>query len=96
MRKIVSPLHLALSSDVQFANKFTALNIPAVSFATEVHTILHRGRRANMAIARFTQEKGAKSSFMRVVLGLETALRERGLLIEDQAQVEEIRKWVGL
>ena len=49
-----------------------------------------------MAIARFTQEKGAKSSFMRVIAGLEAALNDRGLLIEDQAKVDEIRKWVGL
>ena len=74
----------------------TALHIPPLSLAAEVHTLLHHGRRANIAIARFTQEKGAKSSFERVMKALEKLLKERGLVVEDEAVVSEMRKGAGM
>ena len=76
--------------------KYQALHIPSLSLAAEFHTILHRGRRANMAIARFTQEKGAKSSFERVIEALERVLKERGLLVEDRRIVNKMRKGTGM
>jgi len=74
----------------------TALHIPSLSLACEFHTLLHRGRRANLAIARFTQEKGAKSSFERVVAALEEVLKTRGLLVEDRKVVKNMRIGAGL
>ena len=73
-----------------------ALHIPSLSLAAEFHTLLHRGRRANIAIARFTQEKGAKSSFERVVEALELVLRKRGVLVEDRRVVKEMRRGAGM
>lgn len=58
--------------------------------------MLHRGRRANIAIARFTQEKGAKSSFERVVAALEDVLRSRGMVVEDAAVVRSMRIGAGM
>lgn len=62
----------------------TALNIRPVDLAVEVFTVLERGRKANLALARFTQEKGAKSSFERVVRTLEQVLDGKGLLVENE------------
>jgi len=59
------------------------LHIPPLSFAIELFTVLHLGRKANLSIARFTQEKGAKSSFEKVVAAVEGVLGARGLVIED-------------
>jgi len=61
-----------------------------------VHTLLHRGRRANLSIARFTQEKGAKSSFERIMAALETVLRSRGLVVEDSKVMREMRRGAGM
>lgn len=77
-------------------NVATALQIPSLSLAAQFHTLLHRGRRSNLAIARFTQEKGAKSSFERVVAALEEVLKTRGLLVEDKKVVREMRAGAGM
>ena len=73
-----------------------ALRIPSLSIAAELHTLLHRGRRANIAIARFTQEKGAKSSFERVFEALEQILKARGLVVEDKKIVKQMRAGAGM
>lgn len=72
-------------------NILAALRIPSLSIAAEFHTLLHRGRRANIAIARFTQEKGAKSSFERVFEALEQIMKARGLVVEDKKIVKQMR-----
>lgn len=53
--------------------------------------MLERGRKANLALARFTQEKGAKSSFERVVAAMEGVLGERGLLVENAERARSMR-----
>lgn len=73
----------------------TALNIKPVSLAIELFTVLHHGRKANLSIARFTQEKGAKSSFERVLEALESVLLAREFLIVDQARKEEMTRVLG-
>lgn len=64
-------------------NTDIALNIKPVSLAVELFTVLHHGRKANLSIARFTQERGAKSSFNRVMEALESVLMARGFLVEE-------------
>lgn len=54
-----------------------------VSFAGEVMTVIEHGKRVHLSIARFTQEKGAASSFYKVVETLEMVLRTRGMLVSD-------------
>ncbi|KAI9875894.1 MAG: hypothetical protein M1830_007823 [Pleopsidium flavum] len=68
------------------------LNIKPVSLATELFAVLERGRRAQLSIARFTQEKGAASSFHRVLDTLETVLSARGLLVEDRVRAKKMEK----
>ena len=73
-----------------------SLGLPGLSLVGEFYTLLHRGKKANLAIARLTQEKGAKSSFVRVVVALEMAMRGRGLLVEDERVVREVRAGAGM
>ena len=54
-------------------------------------TILKDGKHAGLSAVRFTQEKGAKSSFERVLDGLEDVLRERALLVADKSIEVEMR-----
>ncbi|KAL8887985.1 MAG: hypothetical protein Q9192_006247 [Flavoplaca navasiana] len=68
-----------------------SLHIRPVSLAIETFTVLERGRKANLALARFTQEKGAKSSFERVVKTMERVLGERGFLVEDAEKAKGMR-----
>jgi serine/threonine-protein kinase HSL1, negative regulator of Swe1 kinase len=52
-----------------------------------------------MSVAKFTQEKGAASSFHRVVETLERVLQEKGLLVPDPVRkrgVERSLKDAGL
>ncbi|KAL8963391.1 MAG: hypothetical protein Q9193_000344 [Seirophora villosa] len=68
-----------------------SLNIRPVSLAVEIFTVLERGRKANLALARFTQEKGAKSSFERVVAAMEGVLGERGFLVESGERARSMK-----
>lgn len=48
----------------------------------EIYVILKEGRRAGLSVARFTQQKGAASSFRRVTDAVEGMLRGRGCMVE--------------
>lgn len=43
-------------------------------------------------MTRFTQEKGAKSSFDKVVGTLEDVLKKRGLLVTDKKKAREMKR----
>ncbi|KAI9892423.1 MAG: hypothetical protein M1814_001380 [Vezdaea aestivalis] len=66
------------------------LKIKPVSLAAECLTILQDGKRAGLSTARFTQEKGAASSFTKVIETLERVLRNRGVLVDDQVMIREM------
>ena len=72
-----------------------ALHIRPVSLACELFTVLQHGRKANLSIARFSQEKGAKSSFEKVLGGLEEVLVGRGCLVRERERCEGMRKVLG-
>jgi serine/threonine-protein kinase HSL1 (negative regulator of Swe1 kinase) len=55
-----------------------------VEFAGEVMTVIEHGKRSHLSIARFTQERGAASSFHKVVDTLETVMKSRGMLVTDE------------
>lgn len=65
----------------------TDLNLREVSFAVELMTVIEHGRRNQLSIARFTQEKGAASSFHRVVDAINSAFTTRALLVSDKRKV---------
>lgn len=54
-----------------------------VSIVAELFVVLEHGRRAQLSIARFTQAKGAASSFKRTMEVLESVMNAKGLVVED-------------
>lgn len=68
------------------------LNLKEVSFAIELMTVIEHGKRNQLSIARFTQEKGAASSFHRVVDAINSAFLSRALVITDRRKVSMMIK----
>lgn len=64
----------------------------AVSFAVEIMTVIEHGKRNPLSIVRFTQERGAASSFHRVVDTMDTMFRPRFLLVEDKHKTKMMIK----
>ena len=52
--------------------------------------VLEHGRHAGLCLTRFTQRKGAASSFRKVVDTVETMMSGRGLLVEDEERKQEM------
>jgi serine/threonine-protein kinase HSL1 (negative regulator of Swe1 kinase) len=64
-------------------HEFLDLKIKPVHFTIELFVVLEHGRRANLCLARFTQTRGAASSFRKVVDIVEDVCRARCMLVED-------------
>ncbi len=54
-----------------------------VEFAAEIMTVIEHGKKTHLCIARFTQERGAASSFHKVVETMESVCKCRGILVQD-------------
>ncbi|KAF1851741.1 serine/threonine-protein kinase-like protein GIN4 [Cucurbitaria berberidis CBS 394.84] len=65
-------------------DKNNHLKIKPVSFVIELFVVLEHGRRASLCLARFTQTRGAASSFRKVVDIVEDVCRARAMLVEDE------------
>ncbi len=55
-------------------------------------TVIEHGRRSHLSIVRFTQEKGAASSFHRVVEAMDSVFQNRGLLVFDKRKAKMMIK----
>lgn len=62
------------------------LNLKEVAFAAEVMTVIEHGKRSPLSIIRFTQERGAASSFHKVVNTMKLVFDSRHLLVEDRTK----------
>lgn len=63
-----------------------------MSFAVELMTVIEHGKRNQLSIARFIQEKGAASSFNRVVDAIHSTFSTRALLVTDKRKVNMMIK----
>lgn len=77
---------LAWAGSLPVANVMTDLNLKEVSFAAEIMTVIEHGKRQALSIVRFTQERGAASSFHRVVDTMRTVFDSRHLLVADRSK----------
>ncbi|KAL2758585.1 hypothetical protein ACRALDRAFT_2040732 [Sodiomyces alcalophilus JCM 7366] len=68
------------------------LDIKEVSFAVEIMTVIEHGKRGPLSIVRFTQERGAASSFHKVVDTLETVFASRNLVVTDKRKAKMMVK----
>ena len=55
-------------------------------------TVIEHGNRSKLSIVRFTQERGAASSFYQVVETLRDVFEKRGLLVADKAKAKMMIK----
>lgn len=55
-----------------------------VSFAVEIMTVIEHGKKHHLSIARLTQEKGAASTFHRLLETLESVMKVRNVLVADE------------
>lgn len=69
-----------------------ALKLKEVEVACEVFPIYVRGRRANLCVVRWVQERGAKSSFLEVVGRVEGVFRGRGHFVQERGRAREMRR----
>jgi serine/threonine-protein kinase HSL1 (negative regulator of Swe1 kinase) len=70
-----------------------------VHFYCQLYTVLEHGRKANLSIAKFTQERGAVSSFIKVVETLEEVLKTENALVTDRTRkngIENALKEAGI
>ncbi|KAI0152947.1 hypothetical protein GGR57DRAFT_152602 [Xylariaceae sp. FL1272] len=70
-------------------------NAKEVSFAAEIMDVIEhrpRGRNLRLSVVRFTQERGAASSFHHVVNMLTSTFEDRNLLIKDKYKTKMILK----
>jgi serine/threonine-protein kinase HSL1, negative regulator of Swe1 kinase len=85
-----SPFSLSLD----YANHLPDLHLKPVNFHAHLFVVLERGRRCNLSVIRFTQERGAASSFYKVVETLEAVLKERDFVVTDVTRRKGIEKSV--
>lgn len=64
----------------------TDLNLKEVEFAAEIMTVIEHGRKQPLCIVRFTQERGAASSFHRIVDTMKIMFESRHLLVTDKTK----------
>lgn len=83
---------LSLHSWLSSPFVLTDLNLKEVSFAIELMTVIEHGKRNQLSIARFTQEKGAASSFHKVVDAISTVFTDRTLVITDKRKINMMIK----
>ncbi|ORY67280.1 uncharacterized protein BCR38DRAFT_154082 [Pseudomassariella vexata] len=68
------------------------LNMKEVSFAAEIMTVIEHGKRNPLCIVRFTQERGAASSFHKVVDTMHAVFSVRNLLVVDKRKIKMMIK----
>lgn len=71
---------------------YADLNLRPVEFSAEFYTVLEHRRHANLSLVRFRQERGAASSFHKVVDTLELVLKRRSYVVEDPARSKKMVK----
>lgn len=71
---------------VIYLTRRVVLDLKEVHFAAEVMTVIEHGKKQPLSIIRFTQERGAASSFHRVVDTMKSVFEQRELLVDDKSK----------
>ncbi|KAL4781589.1 hypothetical protein BJX76DRAFT_350075 [Aspergillus varians] len=66
------------------------MKLRPVEFSADFYTVIEDGRQANLSLVRFKQERGAASSFNKVVDTLCLVMKQRGLLVEDPVRAKKM------
>ncbi|KAK5626846.1 hypothetical protein RRF57_002562 [Xylaria bambusicola] len=68
------------------------LNMKTVAFAAEIMRVIEHGKRSQLCIVRITQERGAASSFNKVIETMDSVFSKRGLLVTDKRKIKMMIK----
>ncbi|KAJ5657431.1 uncharacterized protein N7484_001080 [Penicillium longicatenatum] len=68
------------------------LRLREVEFTAEFYTVLEHGRQANLSLVKFKQERGAASSFNKVVDTVHQIMKSRGLIVEDPTRAKKMAR----
>lgn len=68
------------------------LRLREVEFTAEFYTVLEHGRQANLSLVRFKQERGAASSFTKVVDTMHMMLKSRDMIVEDPVRAKKMSR----
>ncbi|KXG54361.1 uncharacterized protein PGRI_075050 [Penicillium griseofulvum] len=68
------------------------LHLREVEFTAEFYTVLEHGHQANLSLVRFKQERGAASSFNKVVETVHNTLMRRGMVVEDASRAKKMSR----
>ena len=66
------------------------LGLRTVEFSAEFYTVLEQGQQANLSVVRFRQERGAASTFHKVIDALYVMLKKRDMLIGDPVRAKDM------
>ncbi|KAI0837944.1 Pkinase-domain-containing protein [Hypoxylon sp. FL0890] len=72
------------------------LNLKEASFAAEIMTVVEHGRRNQLSVVRFTQERGAASTFHKVIDTMDSIFGGRNLLVADKQKAKIMVKMLNL
>ncbi|KAI5925795.1 hypothetical protein F4810DRAFT_708308 [Camillea tinctor] len=68
------------------------LDMKEVAFAAEIMTVIEHGKRSPLCLVRFTQERGAASSFHKVIDTLNSVFSVRNMLVTDKRKIKMMIK----
>ena len=71
---------------------YTVLRLREIEFTAEFYTVLEHGCQANLSLVRFKQERGAASSFNKVVETVQSMLKSRGMVVEDAGRAKKMSR----
>ncbi|KAI5861093.1 Pkinase-domain-containing protein [Durotheca rogersii] len=72
--------------------KENSLNLKEACFAAEIMAVIEHGKRNRLSIARFTQERGAASTFNKVMNTMESIFASRAMLVTEKRKVKMMMK----
>ena len=84
--KFTQPVQLSTT------DQSAVLYLREVEFTAEFYTVLEHGRQANLSLVRFKQERGAASSFHKVVETVHSTLKRRGMVVDDPLRAQRMSR----
>ena len=82
-----------MAAELTFGLLSAAFNIKPVSIVCEFFAVFQGGHHSKwLALARFSQEQGAKTSFSRFVTTMEDVMTSRALLVRNKQKARFLRK----
>jgi len=76
-------------------DKVNALGIKPVAFRVELFVVLQNGRKVGLSLGRWTQTRGAASSFKQVVEVVEQSMRAKEIMVTDVEKCRELEGILG-